>query len=243
MRAVFSVLFWAYFALSSMVLFLIALAIWLLTLPVDRNGRALHAYSCFWAAHYLYVNPLWRLTVEKRAPIDRSRAFVIVSNHQSFADILVLYGTYLPFKWVSKSSVFKVPFVGWNMVLNRYVPLVRGDKTSIEKMAAQCRYWLARGVSVLIFPEGTRSKDGSLGPFKLGAFRLAREAKVDVLPIVLDGTADALPKHGVVLSTRARCRVRILEPLSVAADPTDEAAAERVRALLAGELERLRAAA
>src|SRR5262249_20574043 len=156
-----SIFFWSYFVLSSAILFAIALPLWLLTLPFDWNGRLLHLYSCAWAAHYLYVNPLWRVTVEKRAKVDRSRAFVIVSNHQSFADILVLYATYLPFKWVSKSSVFWVPFIGWHMVLNRYVPLKRGDKASIEKMAGRCRAWLQRGVSVLIFPEGTRSKDGA----------------------------------------------------------------------------------
>jgi 1-acyl-sn-glycerol-3-phosphate acyltransferase len=235
-----SILFWIYFALSSMVLFAIALPLWLATLPFDRNGRLLHQYSCFWAAHYLYVNPLWRITVEKTAPIDRARRYVIVANHQSFADILVLYATYLPFKWVSKSAVFNVPFIGWHMYLNRYVSLKRGDKASIEKMAARCRAWLDRGVSVLIFPEGTRSQDGRLGPFKLGAFRLAREAGVEVLPIVVDGTAEALPKHGLTMATRADCRVRVLEPLSVAADESDQAAADRVRDHLAQALDRLR---
>jgi 1-acyl-sn-glycerol-3-phosphate acyltransferase len=239
----FSIAFWTWFAISCATLFAVALTIFLVTLPFDRNGRALHLFSCFWAAHYLYLNPLWRLRVEGARAVDRRRAFVMVSNHQSFADILVLYATYLPFKWVSKASVFKVPFLGWNMRLNRYVPLVRGERASIERMASDCLAWLRRGVSVLIFPEGTRSPDGEVKAFKLGAFRIAREAGVPVLPIVLDGTADALPKHGAVMRAHADCRVRVLAPVDVSGFSTVEEAAEAVREGMVGELEALRASA
>jgi 1-acyl-sn-glycerol-3-phosphate acyltransferase len=164
--------------------------------------------------------------VEGARAVDRSQPYVIIANHQSFADILVLYATYLPFKWVSKSTVFNVPFIGWHMYLNRYVSLVRGDKASVEKMAADCKRWLARGVSVLIFPEGTRSKDGRLGPFKPGAFRIAREAGVKILPVVVEGTATTLPKHGIVIRGRSRCRVRVLPPVDPAPFESHEAAAE-----------------
>src|SRR5579859_7981309 len=99
MRFVLSVVFWTYLALSSVALFVVALALWLLTLPFDRNGRLLHLFTCAWGAHYLYFNPLWRYRVERLARIDRGRAFVLVSNHQSFGDILAIGGTYLPFKW------------------------------------------------------------------------------------------------------------------------------------------------
>jgi 1-acyl-sn-glycerol-3-phosphate acyltransferase len=240
-RVVLSIIFWSYFALSCMVLFAVALALALVTMPFDRNGRVLHLYTCFWAAHYLYLNPLWRLSVENAGSVDRKRAFVIAANHQSFADILVVSASYLPFKWVSKSSVFRVPFLGWNARLNRYVPLTRGDKASIERMAAECRGWLARGVSVAMFPEGTRSPDGALGAFKLGAFRIAREAGVPILPIVLDGTRNALPKHGIVIRESARCVARVLAPIDLAQFPTDEAAAEAVRAIMADELAKIRA--
>src|SRR5689334_20453620 len=111
-----------------MVLFCVALALFLCTFPFDRNGRVIHGFSSYWAAHYIWVNPFWHLRVDGERAVDRRRAFVMVSNHQSLADILILYCTHLPFKWVSKSSVFRVPFVGWNMRLNRYVALTRGDK-------------------------------------------------------------------------------------------------------------------
>ncbi len=235
----FSLAFWACFAASSMALFFGALVLWLVTLPFDRNGRALHLYSCAWAASYYYVNPLWRVRVSGHR-VDRNRPYVIVSNHQSMGDILVLFATYLPFKWVSKASVFKTPFLGWNMRLNRYVPITRGDKASVEKMAAACRAWLARGVSVLMFPEGTRSPDGEIQPFKVGAFRIAREAGVQVLPLVLDGTFETLPKHGFVMRKPSHARVHVLPPIDVAPFATHEEAGEAVRRVMAEELARMR---
>jgi 1-acyl-sn-glycerol-3-phosphate acyltransferase len=238
-RAALSLFFWLYFALTCIAFFLGALALWLVTRPFDRNGRALHLYSCFWAASYFYVNPLWHVRVAGQK-VDRDRPFVIVANHQSFGDILALFATYLPFKWVSKASVFKVPFLGWNMRLNGYVPLTRGNRASVEKMSAACAAWIERGVSVLLFPEGTRSPDGELQAFKVGAFRIARDAGVPVLPIVVDGTADTLPKHGFVLRQPTRARVRVLDPIDVTGYPSPEAAALVVRDRMARELAEMR---
>lgn len=243
LNAVISVLQWTFMAVTCVVFFFVALVLFVLTLPFDPNGRLLHLFSCFWAALYIYVNPLWHYRIEELRGFPRKGPYVIVANHQSLTDILVLFRTYWPFKWVSKSSVFKVPFLGWNMFLNRYVGLVRGDKKSVGRMVEACRSWLDRGVSVLIFPEGTRSPDGQLLPFKVGAFRIAREARVPVLPIIVDGTADTLPKHGIVLRSVARMRVRMLPPVDVGGYDTDEAAAEAVRGVMARELERMRAGA
>src|SRR5262249_53142360 len=102
---------------------------------------------------------------------------VLVSNHASLADILVLFGLWSPFKWVSKASNFRIPLIGWNMRLNRYVPLVRGDKESIATMMRACEAWLAGGVPVLLFPEGPRSPDGEGKAFKAGAFRMASSGR------------------------------------------------------------------
>ncbi len=241
-RALLSLLFWIYFATTCVFFFLGALVIWLVTLPFDRHGRLLHLYSCFWAASYFYINPLWsfRMAPGSRAP-ERNRAYVIVSNHQSLGDILALFATYLPYKWVSKASVFRVPFLGWNMRLNRYVPITRGNQSSIEKMSAACKDWLSRGVSVALFPEGTRSEDCTVKPFKVGAFRIAREAGVPILPVVLNGTADSLPKHGFVIQRSTHARVCVLAPHDVSPYPTDEAAAEAVRMIIAEQLARMRA--
>jgi 1-acyl-sn-glycerol-3-phosphate acyltransferase len=231
MKAVLSILFWAFFALSCIPLFALAVLVWLVTFAFDRNGRVLHLYSCFWAQVYFYANPAWRLRVEGRERLPWHGAAVLVSNHASLADILVLFGLYRPFKWVSKASNFRLPFIGWNMSLNRYVPLVRGDADSIGKMMAASEAWLDKGVPVLMFPEGTRSPDGQLKAFKDGAFRLSMAKGCLLYPIVLSGTADVLPKHGLVLRRRANCRARVLEPVDPKPFGTDVAAfREDVRA-------------
>ncbi len=224
MRYIYSNLLWLFLVVSCLICFPVALVIWLVTLPFDRNGLILHLFSCFWAQLYFYCNPLWKLRVEGREKIPWRGAAVLVSNHQSLADILVLFGLYRPFKWVSKASVFKVPIIGWNMVLNRYIPLVRGDRRSVLAMMEACRTWLKRGVPIMMFPEGTRSRDGNLLPFKDGAFTLAVEAGCPVIPIALTGTADLLPKHGYLLGTRATCRIQVLEPISPAQFGNDVAA-------------------
>jgi 1-acyl-sn-glycerol-3-phosphate acyltransferase len=99
------------------------------------------------------------------------------------------------------------------MHLNRYVPLVRGDPDSIARMMQASEAWLDKGVPVLLFPEGTRSMDGRMRAFKDGAFRLSLAKGCPLFPIVLSGTADVLPKHGLVLRQRANCRAQVLEPV------------------------------
>lgn len=239
MRWIHSVLFWSFFATTSAVLFLVGLVIFLVTWPFDRNGRVLHLFSCAWAQLYIWVNPGWRVRLEGRERLPWHAAAVLVSNHQSLGDILVLYGLYRPFKWVSKASIFKAPFLGWNMYLNRYVGLVRGDKESIARMMAECERWLDRGVPVLLFPEGTRSLDNDMKPFKDGAFRLALSKGCPLIPIVLTGTGDTLPKHGLLLKYRARCEVRVLEPVDPRAFSDVDTLREHVRDLMVREKSRL----
>jgi 1-acyl-sn-glycerol-3-phosphate acyltransferase len=209
----YSILYWLFFATTSAIYFVGAVLLFLLTYPFDRNRRVLHLYSCFWAQTYFHINPLWHLRIDGRDRLPWRGPAVLVANHQSLGDILILFGLFRPFKWVSKASVFKLPFLGWNMKLNGYVGLVRGNKESIAKMVAECHAWIARGVPVLLFPEGTRSEDGNLRDFKDGAFRIACEANVPLIPIALTGSADTLPKHGIKVALRSNCRVRVLEPI------------------------------
>jgi len=225
--------------LSSAVLFLGAVLLWAVTLPFDRDGRVLHLYSCFWGQLYFYVNPLWRLTVEGREHLPWHGPAVLVANHESLGDILVLFGLYRPFKWVSKAENFKLPLIGWNMRLNRYVPLVRGDKESIIRMMAGCEHWLSRGVPILMFPEGTRSFDGQVKPFKDGAFTLALKTGAPIIPVVLTGTARTLPKHGLVMQTKTHCRVRVLPPLDPRGFTSVHALRDHVRDLIIAEKARM----
>jgi 1-acyl-sn-glycerol-3-phosphate acyltransferase len=223
-------------------LFLGALIVFLLTRAFDPNGRLLHLYSCAWAQLYFRGNPLWSLHVEGRAHLPRKGAAVIVANHESMGDILVLFGLFSPFKWVSKRSMFRVPLIGWNMWLNRYVGVERGNRASVVRMMESCGRWLDRGVPVLLFPEGTRSPDGQVQPFKDGAFQLALDKGCPIVPVVLTGTRDVLPKHGFVLRRHARCRVKVLEPVDPRSLGGELAVVrDRVRQLIIEEKRRLEA--
>lgn len=192
-----SVLLLTFIIVTCIILFFPALLIWLVTLPFDKRKIILHQYTCFWGALYTWVTPSWKMKVIDRKKFQRNRLYVVVSNHQSQLDILVAFNLFRHFKWVSKAEIFNVPFVGWNMYLNRYVKLVRGDKASIEQMMKLSEERLREGSSVYFFPEGTRSEDGKVKKFKPGAFILARKLKLPILPIAISGTCKALPKHSM----------------------------------------------
>jgi 1-acyl-sn-glycerol-3-phosphate acyltransferase len=237
-RRILSALFWAFLVLSSFVMFPIAVLVWALTAPFDPRLRALHQFTCFWASLYTWFNPAWRVRIDGREKIRPETAYVMVANHQSLLDILVLFRFFTHFKWVSKIENFRVPLIGWNMTLNRYIKLKRGDRASVIQMLEACRRTLARGSSIMMFPEGTRSPDGRMRSFKLGAFELAKQSGRPILPIVVQGTADALPKRGFVLQGRHEIRLRVLDelaPESFADEPPEETA-QRVQALIGAHL-------
>jgi len=237
-RRLGSTLFWLFLVVSSILLFPVALLIWAVTVLFDRRLVALHQFTCFWASLYSWLNPVWRVRIEGREKIAPDVAYVMVVNHQSLLDILVLFRLFTHFKWVSKIENFRVVFVGWNMSLNRYIKLRRGDKDSVGQMMAACEQTLAEGSSIMMFPEGTRSADGRLKAFKHGAFTLAQRMRVPILPIVIEGTAAALPKRGFLLQGRHAIRIRVLDAIPCArfANLSVETLTEEVRNIFAAEL-------
>jgi 1-acyl-sn-glycerol-3-phosphate acyltransferase len=221
-----------FFLLTAPVCTVLGTLLWLVSAPFDPNRALLHAFVCRWC-HFLYLRlwPGWRVRVEGRERLPRGPA-VLISNHQSAADIIAAMGLFHPFKFVSKASLFKVPMVGWMMALMRYVPVERGHVHAMDRMLEDCRRWLRRGVAVLIFPEGTYAPPGRRLPFRRGAFRLAIEEQVPLVPVVLEGTTDILEGDGPWMHPRASVRVRVLPPLPVESLGSEEAAlAARVRAL------------
>ncbi len=238
MRAVyaFSLFYWAFCIATMPFLFAGALIVFLATVAFDRRRLVLHMYSCAWATLYVVMNPVWRLRVEGREKLPWRGPAVLVANHLSMLDILVVYDLFRPFKWVAKAELFKIPFVGWNMTINDYVRIWRGPGDSIRRMMEHCRRHLARGTPVLVFPEGTRSRDGHLQAFKDGAFRLAIDAGCPVIPIVITGTFEGLPKEGLIMRNGMRATVRVLDPILPADHPTHDALREAARAAIAAAL-------
>jgi 1-acyl-sn-glycerol-3-phosphate acyltransferase len=224
------------FGLTVLPCCLVGWVLWLVTAPFDPAQRVLHAYVCRWCFLYLRVWPGWSARVEGRELLP-SEPCVLVANHQSVADIFACMGLFHPFKFVSKASLFRVPVVGWMMRLLRYVPLERGQRDSMERLLESCHPWLRQGMSLLIFPEGTYSTGGQLLPFKRGAFRLAMEARVPVVPVVVRGTRELVVKDGPWMGPRARVHVRVLPPILPSEFGADEVAlTERVRGIFLSEL-------
>jgi len=205
---------WAWLVLIVCILlwFPLLLVVRLVTLPFDKGA---------YAAGYLFrrigpvmasLNPLWRFRYSGAMPADPRNPYVVVSNHESFADILLI--SHLPWemKWLSKAELFRIPIMGWMMWLVGDIPVKRGFGPSAAEAMERCRRMLEQRVSVMIFPEGTRSRTAELLPFKDGAFRLAIEAGVPILPLALSGTRTALPKSNWRFG-RSAAEVRVLEPV------------------------------
>lgn len=182
---------------------------------VDRSGSWTHRFNGFWSRNLLGI--LWtRVTVKGIENIEPHQAYVILSNHQSTSDIWVLMG-YLPinFRWVSKDSLFKLPSVGWAMKAAGYIPINRKDPRSAIQSMKLCREKLEKNISVLIFPEGTRSQDGALQDFKIGGVKLALEAQKPILPVTLIGTRDIIKKNGWQFNIGQEVKIIIDKPISV----------------------------
>lgn len=211
---VVNALVWLIVALSCFFFFAIDLIIWLLTFWWDKRLWLLHRYSCVWAMSYFWLNPFWRISIEGQENISDSRPCVIISNHQSAFDIALLYRIFRHFKWVAKRELLKVPFIGWNLLLNRHILVDRESKQSGAAMMKKGMMHLKQGSSVFIFPEGTRSPDGRVKRFKEGAFVLAKRAGVPIVPIVIDGSFHVLSRGGLI-KLKQNFVIRILPEIPV----------------------------
>lgn len=229
-----SILIWAVGIILVLVLF-VAMALFSVILsPFDRQRKIVHAQCFWWADAVIALNPYWKVNVSGLENIDHSKRYVIVSNHQSLADIILMYKTKTQFKWVAKDSLFKIPVLGWNMLLARHIRLERGDFSSIKKVYREAGEWLRNGVSVLFFPEGTRSDDQGIGEFQNGAFKLAIKEKVPILPIRIEGTKDAIPKGSWRFTTKISCTLKVLPAIDTSNFPMQDFA--RLRELAKAQL-------
>jgi 1-acyl-sn-glycerol-3-phosphate acyltransferase len=234
MYRLIAIIYIAFVFLTSSLFFLLALLIWLLTAPFDKRLWLLHQFTCLWATLYIWVMPPWSVSVHDREKIDPDKTYVIVSNHQSLVDILVAFTLFIHFKWVSKAELFKIPLIGWNMSLNRYIKLRRGKSSSIKKMYNACERHLKEGSSVYLFPEGTRSESGKMRPFKEGAFVLAKRLGIPILPLVINGSRTAVPKNSLNFHGKTHVDVTVLDPIEPDSfdDSTAKELAQQVHTLI-----------
>lgn len=214
----------------------------LLSLPFDRERKMVLAISRPVARMVYLFSPLWRVKVEGVENCDPTKRYVVTSNHQSFFDIPLLF--FLPlwkFKFVSKIEVRKIPAIGWMLGMRGDIVIRRGTREAATTVMEEGTQHLQAGVSVAIFPEGTRTKDGEVHRFKDGAFRLAQENKVAILPCVMDDTKGLFSASGL---NRRNLTIRILPPIEVeeVVNTPARELAERVERITREALAEIRAA-
>lgn len=204
-----SIFVWTVGITATVILYFVILATVAL-FPNDRKRTKAHAQCFWWSDVIIGMNPFWHINISGLENIDHNRTYVIVANHQSMADIVILYQTRAQLKWVAKDSLFSVPFVGWSLSLCKHIRIARGQLGSIKHVYRDAATWLRSGMSVLFFPEGTRSETGQMKEFQNGAFKLAIKEKVPVLPIRLEGTGGALPKGSWLFTPQKPSRMKVL---------------------------------
>ncbi len=184
----------------------------ILSYPFDPRGRLGHHCARIWGKVCLLVNGV-RLKLEGLEHLHKEGPYIFMSNHQGSYDIFSILG-YLPFqfKWLAKKELFSIPVLGWGMTAVGYISIDRaGTRETVEAMNKAARK-IREGMSVVIFPEGSRSPDGSIQPFKKGGFTLAIKSKVPIVPVAIAGSREIIPKDKWTVSP-GDIRIRIGQPI------------------------------
>jgi 1-acyl-sn-glycerol-3-phosphate acyltransferase len=209
-----SIWVWFVFGAATILAIPVMLVLYLLTRWRDPGrylvGRVFRSVGRItWA-----LNPLWSVRVTGHKVTNPRNPYVVVSNHESFADILLL--THLPWemKWMSKIEILRIPILGWMMRVAGDIGIDRASRESAVRALEASRQTLRNRVSVMIFPEGTRATEEGMLPFKDGAFRLAIKTGTPILPLAVAGTRDALAKHDWRFGP-AHAAIRVLPPVEV----------------------------
>ena len=217
--------FWILITFLSLILGAVAIV----TGWVDKSGNLSHRVSRLWCRLLCQLNGV-EIEIIGLENISLDRPQIFVSNHQGYFDIFTLSG-YLPvqIRWVAKASLFKVPFVGGAMSASGYIPVDRDNRKKAYEAFNKTLEKVREGCSIIIFPEGTRSEDGTIGPFKKGSNLIASRAKCPMVPVTLIGSGNIIKKGSGTISP-GPIRVIISPPVEASADKKEnEAVLESIR--------------
>jgi 1-acyl-sn-glycerol-3-phosphate acyltransferase len=206
----------------------------------DSHGEHAYVISRVWSRIVLTLGGV-SLRVTGLDRIDSRRQYIFMANHQSNIDIPVLVQSLAGFqlRWLAKKELLWVPFFGWALWAAKHITVDRGDRNNALRSLRKARERMAGGISVVIFPEGTRSADGRLLPFKRGGFLLAVKTQTPIVPVTIKGSGKILAK-GDWRYRRGEIEVAVGAPLAVEdyRPGSQRALAARVRGLIEAELVR-----
>jgi 1-acyl-sn-glycerol-3-phosphate acyltransferase len=217
-----SIVVWFIGSCYIIVTFPLTFIVWLLVYPFDREKIITHWFLMYQSLILSFLIPIWSIHLEGREKAVKGTTYVIISNHQSLLDILLVNCLRYKFKWISKIENISLPVLGWYLKMAGYIIVDRNNEESKIEMLEKAYNCLKKGISIMIFPEGTRSADNEIGFFKRGAFQLALRANVPILPVLIDGSGDILPKHGLIFSSGHHIRIKVLDPIYPEAFGTDD---------------------
>jgi len=185
-----------------------------------------------------WANPAWRLQISGETISDPRRPYVVVSNHQSLADIPLISNLPWEMKWMGKAELLKLPIFGWMMQLSGDIAVDRKNPRSGAQALIKAQRYLEQKCSVIIFPEGTRTLDGRVRQFTDGAFHLAIRAKAPILPLVLEGSKDCIPKNSWQFGKPSDIFLKILPPIETSSLSIEDVQAlrDRVRAAIMAQI-------
>lgn len=180
-----------------------------------RNGKIPRAVQVFWSRSVLWLL-LVPIKVTGRENVDSQQSYVFVANHQSFLDVFAVYG-WLPnnFKWLMKKELRKIPFVGTACAVAGHIFVDRSNPRAAMESLTYIKAQLHDGISTVIFPEGTRTKTGEIGRFKAGAFKIAMDMGLPVVPITLNGFYKSMPSGQFFVNPRSRVSLHIGKPIDI----------------------------
>ncbi len=236
--------FWIAFPIATLLTTSFAGVVWVLmalSMINDKTAANLvHNSGIFWSYFIFFgMKPWWSIKVIDRHKLAKDQgATVIVCNHQSVADIWSAYFLSMQFCWLSKAEVFKLPLIGKAMRVAGYIPLDRKSRESRANVLELCRNRLQQGISMFFYPEGTRSKDGRIKTFHMGAFQLATEEKVTLQPVIILGTKSLFIKGGGIPGV-ARVKLKVLDPITFEESRSKDELKKVCHEIMVSELQKL----
>lgn len=241
MKTILSIVIWIYWTVCICIFFIFVALLYLLTLPFDRYNRIPNKALRGLAWSMLKINPGWTIDVRGADPHKISEPTIVVANHQSFLDLPLLYRLPWTMKWIAKGSLFKIPIFGWIIYMTGQIAIDRHSMRSAQKIDKLVDP-IKEGIPGMIFPEGTRTTTGDLKQFKKGAFTLARRYNFNILPVVLDGDYQAMPRGSWRVAHRQHFTISVLDPISPEQYESEKEIKDAVYLLIKEELESLRSA-
>ncbi|MBU1713203.1 MAG: 1-acyl-sn-glycerol-3-phosphate acyltransferase [Proteobacteria bacterium] len=206
---------------------------------VNRKGDLPHKIAGIWARSILALSPI-EVTVKGLSNIDPDKSYIYMSNHQSNYDIPILLG-HLPvqFRWLAKVELFRIPLFGYAMKRAGYICIDRSNQKAAFESLKNAAGIIKNGVSVMIFPEGTRSMNGNIGSFKKGGFVLAVESGVPIVPVIIHGTFSIMPKSRMLIKP-GKVTLEIQKPIETSGytKETKDGLMEKIRTIMRESIDR-----